>query len=113
MATCKADGCERDLVARGWCLPHYKRWRRRGTVHDLTTDDRFFSHVIQETGQVNTLRGETLAAKNASKTECDNGHPFDEVNTYLWRGKRGCRTCRRAAGRRNLARRQVGASVGG
>ncbi|MEQ6899281.1 HNH endonuclease signature motif containing protein [Microbacterium sp. KR10-403] len=27
--TCVAHGCDRDAVARGWCLKHYKRERRR------------------------------------------------------------------------------------
>lgn len=34
----------------------------------------------------------------AVRTHCPQGHPYDEVNTYLTaRGSRGCRTCRRAA----------------
>lgn len=39
-------------------------------------------------------------AVNKSKTHCKRSHPFDEVNTYLyktWRGTpaRGCRICRK------------------
>lgn len=31
---------------------------------------------------------------NANKTECKNGHPFDESNTYITaRGSRECRAC--------------------
>lgn len=26
-------------------------------------------------------------------THCAKGHPFDEANTYVWKGQRGCRTC--------------------
>jgi hypothetical protein len=44
---CSAPECDRDAVARTWCLKHYKRWRNRGTVHDITTEERFFSHVEQ------------------------------------------------------------------
>lgn len=34
---------------------------------------------------------------NTRKTHCVNGHPFDAVNTYLWRGTRCCRRCRASA----------------
>lgn len=27
---CAVDGCERPVVARGWCECHYQRWRRHG-----------------------------------------------------------------------------------
>lgn len=27
---CKIDGCKRQIDARGYCSPHYKRWRRAG-----------------------------------------------------------------------------------
>lgn len=35
------------------------------------------------------------AALNSAKTECPKGHPYDEKNTYLYRGVRYCRTCMR------------------
>lgn len=28
---CKIEGCESDVMARGWCCAHYKRWRRYGS----------------------------------------------------------------------------------
>lgn len=31
----------------------------------------------------------------ALKTHCPKGHPYDEGNTYRWRGERQCRTCMR------------------
>ncbi|WP_082822861.1 NUMOD4 motif-containing HNH endonuclease [Microbacterium sp. T32] len=38
---------------------------------------------------------------NAAKVRCKHGHEFTESNTYVWRGWRMCRTCRRNAdGRR-------------
>ena len=32
---------------------------------------------------------------NANKTHCKQGHEFSQENTYMWRGARYCRTCRR------------------
>lgn len=43
---------------------------------------------------------------NANKTECNQGHPFDEANTRIDKlGKRNCRTCARdrARERRRVA----------
>ena len=45
----------------------------------------------------NVLRGDTLTAKNKNATECPKGHAYDDKNTYTdSRGKRSCKTCRRA-----------------
>ncbi len=45
---------------------------------------------------VNTLRGNGPTAKNARKTHCLRGHPFDEENTYITpKGYRSCRACAR------------------
>ena len=30
MKTCSIEGCERKHQARGWCLAHYKKWKRWG-----------------------------------------------------------------------------------
>lgn len=44
----------------------------------------------------NILRGDTLPAFNAKKTECVRGHPFDLFNTLnAANGSRQCRTCKR------------------
>lgn len=29
-SVCSVDGCDRDVAARGWCRPHWKRWNRHG-----------------------------------------------------------------------------------
>lgn len=73
--------------------------RNHGCVNPL--------HLQPVTCRTNTLRGMTEAARNLAKTRCANGHPYDELNTY-WRpdGARGCRECRRAAGRRHDAKRR-------
>jgi len=54
------------------------------------------SHLEVVTNKENCLRGESPNAINARKTHCDNGHPFDEQNTYVRpdNGQRQCRICR-------------------
>lgn len=49
----------------------------------------------------NVMRGESPPARNARKTHCPQGHPYDEANTY-WtsNGWRICRACNRERGRR-------------
>jgi hypothetical protein len=38
--------CDLPAVTRaGFCLKHYKRWKRRGTTHDITSEERFFSYI--------------------------------------------------------------------
>jgi hypothetical protein len=56
-------------------------------------------HLEPVTHRVNTLRGVGSAA------HCKHGHEYTPENTYRdpkW-GKRGCRTCRRAASNRSAA----------
>lgn len=53
-------------------------------------------HLEAVSERENILRGTSGSAANARKTECPQGHPYDFKNTYLWRGKRSCKTCQRA-----------------
>jgi hypothetical protein len=53
------------------------------------------THLEVVTRRINNLRGETIAAKNARKTSCPKGHPYDGHN-LMRAGKyktRRCRTC--------------------
>lgn len=61
-------------------------------------------HLEPVTRRENLMRGETIPAKRAAKTQCSNGHPLDKFNTYLYKGKRDCRICIQ---RRNRARRKA------
>lgn len=46
----------------------------------------------------NVLRGTSPWAENARKTDCPQGHPYDEANTYVnYKGSRVCRKCQAAA----------------
>lgn len=63
------------------------------------------AHLEPVDSPENTRRGNGPTAVNAAKTECVNGHPFDEKNTYVRaNGKRQCRTCQAAAAARHKER---------
>ena len=67
------------------------------------------AHLEPVTCQENLLRGETVNARNAAKTECVNGHPFTPENTYLRPAgarspRRMCRECHRQSAARHRAR---------
>lgn len=53
----------------------------------------------------NIRRSEWSPSVNARKTHCKWGHPFDEANTYWWKGNRHCRMCRQM---RDVARSAQG-----
>ena len=86
--------------------------RNRGCVNPF--------HLEPVTMRDNSLRGISFAAKNAPKTHCPRGHPYDLFNTYVDpRGRRECRICKRLRdGRlangwaRQRARRRAEAAVG-
>lgn len=58
-------------------------------------------HLEPVTAIENVRRGIGVTARNAIKTHCVHGHPFDEKNThYRVNGQRSCRACARAWTRR-------------
>jgi len=62
-------------------------------------------HLEPVTPRVNLLRGQTNAAANAAKTECPQGHPYDEENTRFDK-RRGIRHCKECGRRRTREWRQ-------
>lgn len=81
-----------------------------GTVTDHICRNRACcnpDHLEQVTPETNARRAVgSVTMQNAAKTHCDNGHPFDEDNTYVWAdGYRRCRKCNANAVRRYKARK--------
>lgn len=68
-------------------------------------------HLEPVTRSENLRRGNVgqsgLAQLNKAKTHCPKGHPYDEENTYHYKGSRYCRQCLAAKARRKY-RRQSG-----
>lgn len=49
--------------------------------------------------------------RNTEKTHCRHGHPFDEANTRIYKGRRHCRACAQENTRRSRASSRTGAPV--
>jgi hypothetical protein len=55
-------------------------------------------HMEPVSHRINLLRGESMSAIHAKKTECPKGHPYAGENLYAHpNGSRQCRTCKREA----------------
>lgn len=68
------------------------------------------AHLEPVTHAENCLRGVSFSASNAQKTECENGHPYDDENTYVRpSGHRDCRACIRDRVRRYRQRKEAAA----
>lgn len=73
-------------------------------------------HLEPVSIRTNILRGVGVAAKNARKTHCKNGHEFTSDNTYHRKRidrppERDCKTCRSAANKRFNEKERVVVSV--
>lgn len=69
--------------------------RNRGCVNPL--------HMEIVSPRENVLRSMSPAALNAAKEFCSRGHEFNEKNTYRYKNKRTCRTCRQLTTNRYLS----------
>lgn len=64
------------------------------------------SHLEPVTQKENTLRGFSVPAINARKTECKRGHPFTPENTIIKKLGKACRICQRVMDRDNKRRQR-------
>lgn len=60
-------------------------------------------HMTPTTNRANVIRSPFMVAQMA-RTHCPAGHPYQGNNLILRRGKRECRTCKRARDGRRRAR---------
>lgn len=73
-------GKDSVLHSDGDCLNNLPENLRWGTAAENSED-------TARHGRVNNGQG--------SKTRCAQGHPYDDQNTYRYRGNRSCKTCMR------------------
>ena len=66
-----------------------------------------YEHLKPVTHQENILRGSGLAAHNARKTHCPEGHPLSGDNLRVYGGRRVCHTCSVESQRLGRRRRGV------
>lgn len=55
------------------------------------------SHLQVITQRENIARGNSTVARQMVATHCSKGHLLDDENTYLYRGGRRCKKCRRVS----------------
>ncbi len=70
------------------------------------------SHLEPVTRGENTMRGDTVTAKNKLKTACPKGHPYDKENTLSRTNGRRCRACHAEWNREYMATRRKSADRG-
>lgn len=97
---CKVEDCTRRHQARGWCMTHYARWRRTGTVDliERTFQDRYREKVkpqgdclvweqspSQKTHPVAYYEGQTMPAHRAVWLDAGRTIPEGkELNHICW-----------------------------
>lgn len=70
-------------------------------------------HIDIVTLRVNLLRADTFQARNAAKTHCPAGHPYNTDNTlYRKDGSRVCRECGRLRSQRQRMTRRLKTETG-
>ena len=105
--SCSVEGCDRKVVARGWCKTHYNRWQRNDTTpHNRRTPPVVFPG--DKFGRLTVLRELETRARNGDRRflcRCDCGGEAEVDSRHLRDGRTrscGClaREKRSAAARR-------------
>lgn len=86
---CSIDECENEVQARGWCMKHYLRWYRRGTLdlvgrgrNTWTGDDATYNAVHLRHRKVKGRAGDRKCIEcsgPASHWAYDNADPAEKV----------------------------------
>ena len=101
----RSDGTRRAVYAHRWSYAYFVGPIPKGLTLDHLCRVRCCvnpDHLEPVTQRENTLRGDTITTRNARKTHCPRGHPYDDANTYVSpKGLRMCRICRRSFHRKH------------
>lgn len=62
------------------------------------------AHLEAVRHRENMMRGDTLPARQVTRTHCPRGHEYSEANTYHHEGHRYCRACNNECRKRRTAR---------
>lgn len=98
----KRDGTHRNIYAHVWSYLNYAGSIPEGYQIDHLCKNILCvnpKHLEAVTCQVNLMRSTNFSAIHAQTTHCPQGHPYDEGNTYIYKGQRTCRTCHKLRSR--------------
>lgn len=97
-------------------LVHRVAWElENGPIPDGLTIDHVYERGCRHKNCVNPAHLEAVTGTENRRrfaaliTHCPQQHPYDEANTYLYRGSRYCRTCLRDRNREYQRRRRAAA----
>lgn len=70
MRICKERGCDKPLLARGWCGMHYRRWTTHGDPNYVKYEYGYLKRISSETGiPYHTLRSRQRRGKDLFRYE--------------------------------------------
>lgn len=82
MKVCGVDGCERKVLARGWCSMHWQRWNKTGSLGEADTRRTKLPDVCKMQGCENRPVGRQMCAKHYERWR-QHGHPLGHSPTRV------------------------------